>query len=146
MLSIGNAYLQGLESQYPVLPQQTNSTFIIVSQSPVKDFFLLHFKKCTRGANHRLPIPQIKYLCGFMITAFYPAMANEKYLNHKMSPFHFGRRKTDVLRTSCALSRKAPKCPVLRLFADYSYFLVFPSEFYTFSKMRQNKANHFPHS
>ena len=32
----------------------------------------------------------------------------------KMSPFHFGRRKTDVHRTSCALSRKAPKCPVLR--------------------------------
>ena len=32
----------------------------------------------------------------------------------KMSPFHFGRRKTDVLRTLCALSRKALKCPVLR--------------------------------
>ena len=33
-------------------------------------------------------------------------MADKKYLNHKMSPFHFGQRKTDVLRTSCALSRK----------------------------------------
>ena len=31
-----------------------------------------------------------------------------------MSPFHFGRCKTDAHRTSCALSQKAVKCPVLR--------------------------------
>ena len=68
---------KALRVYYILMPQHTNSTFIIVSQSPVKGFFLLHFKRCTRGANHRLSIPQIKYSCGFMITAFYPAVAYE---------------------------------------------------------------------
>jgi len=66
MLSIGNAYLQGLESQYPVLPQQTNSTFIILSFPPVKCISSLHFKRCKQGANQRYSIHQTKYLWGFM--------------------------------------------------------------------------------
>ena len=59
--------------------------------------FYYSFKRCTRGANYHISIPQIKYSCGFLITAFYPAVADEQNSNHKN-----------------LLSRKATKCPVLR--------------------------------
>ena len=79
-----SASLQGLESHQLVLPQQTNSTFIILSFSPVKCISSLHFKRCKQGANQRCSILQTKYLWGFMIIGWYPAVADEQYPNHPL--------------------------------------------------------------
>ena len=58
---------KALRACYILLPQQTNSTFIILSFSPVKCISSLHFKRCIRGANHCFALLQNKYLCGLMI-------------------------------------------------------------------------------
>ena len=54
---LGSTYLQGLESQYPVLPQQTNSTFIILSFSPVKMYLLNSLQEVQTGCKSQLCLP-----------------------------------------------------------------------------------------